>query len=516
MNEPVSRFEKIAHVSLLSALILVAFSVPYHFSPIGFFYEEFLAGAISVVGGCLSWALMPSFRSVSVLSLVWLLWGAVVAVSYSLGEYTVPASGLWYLVYWFVAALAIVWFSRMKSLFGVERLILVCATLLTVALIVQVIGGMAKFYGFLRFIGSPEMPVTRLPGLLNQYNITAALVSMGLASSFYLFICRKIGHTMLACLTVGSVILLSLTDTRSVYLYALAFLVLISFILSGIRNGSSRREKKRIMGGGLVIIFGCLIAIFLAPTVDSGLIKVAPSDLDRSPVENTSSTRSIGDVGIRFAEAQKALEVFYQHPFFGVGPDNYSYMSFQMDEQVPTLNSSFGLPNHTHNIFTMVLAEEGAVGIIVLIGGMVYLLICWVRLPCNREWLWVGSLLAIFFIYSNVEFPLWYMHYLVMFVGICVLIVPSASFRIDSKMLNSGTAIAIVVVMAFLGDSLLRGFTTLVRATAQNQWSEETVARVSGWQADSFLGPYAHMVEFGNIVPGRVDMFASLRSLTIF
>lgn len=502
MSESAVIAETITHKVLLSVLLLIAFAVPFHFAPIGFFLEEFIAGAAAILGGVVAWACAPRERAVSEAFVLWLVWGVVMLASYLNGSYLLPAPGLWALIYWTVATLAILWFGRLSECWGTERTIQSITGFMVLALIIQVLLGTAKFYGFLRVFNIAEMPVSRMPGLLNQYNVTAAFITVGLISVLYLSLKRKLGFPIQVLLTAMGGFALSLTDTRAVWLYFAVILIAIGMYL---RSVPDRGKRRTGIGKSAAFFAALLLAFYGAGHVDGVLTSIGPADLGRPSIEKADSTRTVTDPGIRFAETRKVLEGVSENPYLGVGPNNYPYFSFEMDARLDNLRRSGSLTAHSHNIFTMILAEQGIIGLAVflVLGGYAAFRIF--RLERSPEWFWLASILGVFFVYSNVEYPLWYLHYLVLFFGVLTLALPARRITVTSRAVAGISSIAVVCVFLVLGFNLFRGYAAFIWAHADRNWSAERVQEVTLWSTDSFVGPYGDLLVYQYLLPRPTD-----------
>lgn len=494
--------ETIIHRVLLAGLLLIAFAVPLHFAPIGFFLEEFIAGAAVVLGGALAWACAPRTRTVSDALVLWLLWGGMMFAAYINGSYSLVTPGLWALIYWTVAALAILWFGRLRESWGTEQAIQSIAGFLVIALIIQVLLGTAKFYGFLRGINISEMPSSRMPGLLNQYNVTAGFITLGLISVLYLSLKEKLGISIQILLTLMGGFALFLTDTRSVWLY---FVVILIAVVMYLRSDISPEARRVGIGKSTAFFVSLILAFYGTGPVDSALTSIGPADLARPSIEKAESTRTMVDPGIRFAETRKVLAGFHENPYLGVGPNNYPYFSFEMDSELDDLRRSGHLPTHSHNIFTMLLVEQGIIGLVVflVLGG--YSAFCVFRLKRGPEWVWLASALGVFFVYSNVEYPLWYLHYLALFFGILALALPVRRLTITSRTVTFLSSLAVVGVFLVLGFNLFRGYAAFSSAYVDRDWDTERVHQVSLWSRDSFIGPYGDLLVYQYLLPAPTD-----------
>ncbi|MBE03249.1 MAG: hypothetical protein CL958_09275 [Euryarchaeota archaeon] len=497
----VTRLELTIHYALMTALIVVAFCVPYHFIPIGSFIEEFIAGGAAVIGGVIAWAYMPRERQVSQATVLWLIWGGVLLISFLGADYSMVSSGYWVLIYWFVGLLAIVWIGRLSSEMSVAHVIEVIALLFVFSALAQSILGVAKFYGLLRGYWIFEAGTTRLPGLINQYNLTASSLMIGMASLFYLYFKGKVGLFCAFLVIYVTSFAAILTDTRSILLYVAIIFIALWFVY----GDDERIHKKRVAAIVIAAAMTSLLAFISVKPVDAFLESIGPDDLRRISLEDSVSTRDLSDLGIRVSEAKKIVAGIGHDLWLGVGPGNYSAYTYIWDDYVEDARRPGSLPTHSHNLFTMVMAEEGVLGLLVLL----ILISCvgwhlWVKKK-NAEWFWLVSFFGILFVYSNVEYPLWYMQYLVVFLGICSLVLPSIRFKVDSRVIGYGLSAVALAVFGFLGLNLSSGYWDLVQADSKSYWGSDTVQTVRSWQGDTLLGPYATLLSYQRLLPSESE-----------
>ncbi|MEQ6884378.1 Wzy polymerase domain-containing protein [Salicola sp. Rm-C-2C1-2] len=482
----------------MSVFLLVAFSVPFHFAPIGFFIEEATAAAAVVLGGALAWACMGNSRSVSAVLPLWCLWGVVLALSYINGDYSLNTAALWALVYWSIGCLVIVWFSRLHEVFGYRRAIEGIASLMVLALVIQAILGVAKFYGLLRFINIPEQASSRMPGLLNQANVTSCFVTVGLISVIFLSLRQRLGMAFQLVLAWMAGSVLFLTGTRAVWGYF--FIIGIAALVVVLRGRDSFVGRKLIQSVCVACI-GVVVAFFSQSSLDHGLTRIAPDDLRGGTIERADFTRSATELGLRPTEFAKVWHGAFEQPWFGVGINNYPYFSFRMDSEVTDPIRSGHLVTHSHNIFSMILAEQGLVGLVTFLVMALWLAFRIFRLEKNAEWFWVASILGVFFLFSNVEFPLWYLHYLVLFLGVLTFALPAVRFTINSRLVAVGCSAAVLITFLSLGASVAPGFYVFASAYLNPGWDQERVQQVHAWRSSSLIGPYGDLLVYKYLLP---------------
>ncbi len=184
--------------------------------------------------------------------------------------------------------------------------------------------------------------VVRVGGTLGHPNQLGGYLSAVLPLMF----CvngAKLGRGMrfLVTLAIGlGMIVLILTFSRSAWLAtALAFIVMLGWLVT---EGRIHFRLGPVLMGGLALI---TIFLFFKPLI---MARVTEDDE--------------GSVTSRFAQMRVARSMITQHPVLGVGLNNY--------DAVKHLNESFvensmerGKVNRVHNIFLLLAAETGLVGL---------------------------------------------------------------------------------------------------------------------------------------------------------
>ena len=130
-------------------------------------------------------------------------------------------------------------------------------------------------------------------------------------------------------------------------------------------------------------------------------------------------------LGRRVAEWQKALMVFREHPLLGVGWGYFAGESYRLHTlpQFAAYREDV-LWTHCHNSVLQILAEMGVLGLGFLL-ALAALLLRALRRWQSDVTMVVLPLLGVSLIHSQMEYPLWYLHYLALFAVFLALLEPA-------------------------------------------------------------------------------------------
>jgi O-antigen ligase len=245
-------------------------------------------------------------------------------------------------------------------------------------------------------------------GGLAQANNYGDMLVLGALSLLYWYDraskARPVIYVLAALIMLG----LSLTQSRSVWLYFGASLLLAWFY--------QRHWLRAVLAGFAVyLLFQGLAALGFLPQ------------------QQTAAERLVQEIGgapVRLHIWQVAGQLFLQSPFLGQGFGQFDWAYFQAGNHIPLLTSRL---EHAHNLFLHLLAELGLLPVMLLSIG----LFRWLKplltqpdaqvdvsvdheahglSPALQAWLLM--LIAVLGIHSLLEYPLWYAQ----FLGIAALL----------------------------------------------------------------------------------------------
>ena len=265
----------------------------------------------------------------------------------------------------------------------------------------QFSGWAAEFPGILSYRGSRD-----IVGQLGQRNHLGHYLMWGALSAAYLWARRLLPAWAGAAAVLLISTTMGLVNSRTILLYvaAVGVLLLLWRPLAG-RSGNR--------------MFVCtLLTLTMVVAVQFGLNTVldwfggAQVETALARVENSSFAMSARDL-----EWRKAWQVFLTQPLWGHGWGSFSLQGF-LAGGYPNGFSPYGLSvlfTHAHNIVLQLLAEMGLVGTLLVFGGALWAVWPFFRRPFNASMLLPPALMAVSLCHSLLEYPLWYIYFLVPF-----------------------------------------------------------------------------------------------------
>lgn len=385
----------------------------------------------------------------------------------------------------------------LRTQLGKETVISVLAAFLLFGGVLQALIGFAQHIdnpGWLAsWIAAKQGPLIR--GNVGQSNHFATYITLAAVALCYLFANHRISTWLTAGLITLLTFMVTLSGSRSVLLYLIG-LLLLSYRIYRHRTPGYRRLIT--VSGALLVAF--ITAQFVAKPLSNGFLN--QSFLDQEIVTASDRMNSPDSVMQRLSEWKKALVMFKEAPWLGIGAGNYGWHSFLL-QTTPEFSgiSKHQLFHQSHNIFTQTLAEFGAVGFVILLTLFLSWLRPFVARKMDLEWFFTGGVLLVLFIHSNLEFPLSYSYFLMIFV-ILIAVEEERAFRVTFTpglgRLASATALAIIALIlaiTWYGFRQLTHLNNLIYTTTP-EWAAWELHRIS---KNPLLQPWAEsaMVKHG-------------------
>lgn len=224
--------------------------------------------------------------------------------------------------------------------------------------------------------------------------------------------------------------------------------------------------------------------------------------------------RGAASVTARFVHWQSAWDMALRHPTQGAGWGEFRYNRF-MEEPIVT---GAEIADNAHNLVLHLLAELGFAGTFLILAPVVWLLI--VRRPWRQHspltvrWGW-GVIVAIS-VHSLLEFPLWYMNFLVpMGFAFGTLLAPQGG-QSHSGWREVGvraSAFLAVVVLAFTGLAAY-DFARVIPAFLQDDRSSGEPVASAKAQETWLYGSYADRIVAAH-VPVTKDNALAIWALSL-
>lgn len=426
-----------------------------------------------------------------------------------------------------VAALYILWASfllwlgnQLRRELGLERIADVLAWALLMGALLSSTIGLLQHFG----VHTPlDAWINRKNGAavianLGQPNHLAHYLALGLASLLYLLARAKLMKWLGLLLGIVLVLVLALTGARSSWLYLGAFLVLAGFW-----------RKRRSADAAAPWIFP--MTLLLLPTF-AAMQWLAHLPFMRGVAGTITAADRLFDVAsgvqIRLDLWREAAQMLVENPWFGVGFGQFAWQNFQrasaaalgqsVHELTPSLLAG-SVYNHSHNLLAQIGAEFGFSGLLLLLlGGAVWLWAC-VRRPATLAGWWVASVLAVIFLHSFLEYPLWYAN----FLGIAAVLIGAVDTHTLRLRLRGllRVAFGMMLVLCWIGGvRLLNSYAQLegLLQYRQVKMSPQDIDRVlQQVRQESLLAPYSDFAYALSMVLNRdaIDEKVELNALVM-
>ena len=356
----------------IGLMFLLPFINMHHEQPITPFYAEWIAATMGLLAifpllATASWRSIQSGLKIPQVSLIFVGFAAILCVQWALGMLHSNRYALSVLSYFIWAFLLVVLGSYLRRELGWGKLVSTLAWCLVVAGIINVgivvLQFVTKTGGVIPFL--PNLPSY---GALSQQNHFADFCALATVSLIYLYAKGHFSLSMFSLLLVCFIVMLSLSGSRSVWLYLTALTVLISIMHTNIvKQGEETIRSRGAWRAGLMLLpTFILIQLFIYYIVPNELVNLPTERLLDGVTERTSS--------IRLQFWYDSFRIFLQSPWLGVGAGKLITNTFLLVD-TPTAMASKRVFEHAHNLFLHLSAEMGIGAVLIVLVG----LFAWVK-----------------------------------------------------------------------------------------------------------------------------------------
>ena len=288
------------------------------------------------------------------------------------------------------------------------------------------------------FLGYSKIPLflfdsnnkANIMGNIAQRNNYAHFLMLGILSGCYLWATQIKGKLSSALFFLG-IVTLSLLAAWSQARLLIAYAGVTACCLPYwyfFSKGQMDRTQKRLLLALMVAVLCVAISLFAGEAIANGLrhlglpvvdgLDTALSRVGSSTVEGSGLNGSR-----RMIEWQKAWLIFQSYPLFGVGIGGFAWQSVWLEYHGGLAHSSeFALFTHPHNLVAILLAEVGLVGSLLVFGAVGYCLLPYFKKSnLNAENHLLILLALVGLIHSLLEYPFWYLYFLLIFMVVLVL-----------------------------------------------------------------------------------------------
>ncbi|HEX7685890.1 MAG TPA: Wzy polymerase domain-containing protein [Trinickia sp.] len=407
-----SQFARHLSFASLAFAVLLPYTVTNHTYPIPTFYAEFTALSLYLLVGAAVLLMTASARprvpyAVPTVALVPFAFGALLALQTFVLPLAQPSMN-WLGVGFLLAAV-----MATQAGYGFARAELVPSALRWAAW-AFVLGGLFAVFcqlvqlfhaeaRFAPFVVAYNVATERRPfGNMAQANHLATVIAFALAAAMYLVQTRRLPVLVWAAVSAICVLGQALTVSRGPWLQT-AVIVVAGFWMAFVapRRGLSQRRGLRewmIPVGLVVLFFGVNVAVRWANArFQLGL-----------DVSAAHRFQDKGQFVLRLAMWKYGWTMFTQHPLLGVGWGEFPRYEFELVKQLGDVE----IANNSHDIVIDLLAKTGALGLAIVLLGLLAWLWRVVRAPHTAERVFGLALIGALLMHALVEYPQQYMFFL--------------------------------------------------------------------------------------------------------
>lgn len=405
-------------------------------------------------------------------------------------------------------------FSGHEQSLDRERFIRILASLILVFALFQVALGMAQLFslapllqGFVVY--DPNAADSNIMGNIGQRNQYAQFLCWGIVSACYLHAAGKLRMPFFVLSVLFMAWLSACSGARLVWAYAFILGALSVFWLVRRQTGMAVRMAKAAL---IAVIM--MILLQLASKQIAGLLSVV--GLTTHSVSGTERFFAAGFGIRRWIEWTKAIEIFIQHPWTGVGWGRFAAYSAELELTggFPKSPESW-LFIHCHNLFFQLLAETGLLGVLIIFIPTLLCLLSYVRggqqTAENMLLLCIG---LVAMTHSMFEYPLWYLPFLAMF-AIVLLLAPleRVNVPVRSSILRVTGLVACVLAIGYVVNGAVN-FRTLVTYNMPAGNAQENSQRLQSlfeMEKDPLWATDADFVLVNYLVASKADLKLKLQ-----
>lgn len=409
MTSPFARF---LSFGLLALAVILPYAVTNHTYPIPTFYSEFMALCLYLlVGAAVAW-LAASARprvpfATPAVALVPLAFGLVLVgqtLVLPLAQPSMNWLGSGYLLAAFMATCAgygLACAERAEEALGWMAWAFVIGALF--AVFCQIVQLMHAETRFAPFVVAYNITAYRRPfGNMAQANHLATVIAFALAAAMFLVQTRRLNWLLWAAVSSIYVLGQALTVSRGPWLQTGVIAVAGWWMALAI----ARREGAARAGAMAWLTPLVLVALFIGVNV---AVRWA-NDRYHLGLDVSAAHRfqDKGQMVLRVALWKYGWTMFRAHPLLGVGWGEFPRYQFEL---VNTLGD-VEIANNAHDIFVDLLAKTGAVGLGVLLIGLVWWLVRVLLVRHTAARVFGLALIGVLLMHALVEYPQQYMFFL--------------------------------------------------------------------------------------------------------
>ncbi|QEY25919.1 PglL family O-oligosaccharyltransferase [Neisseria zalophi] len=330
---------------------------------------------------------------------------------------------------------------------GQERVVSVFAWALAIGALIQAAVALMQFTGWASdsmFRGIIAYRGLReVNGQLGQRNHLGHYLMWGVLAASYLWSQRRMPGWLGLIWVLALTFALGLVNSRTIFTYVVG----VGLLLPLWRLYAGRAANRIVV----IIAFAlmCTVAVQFGMSYLLDWLSGVQYDTALARVEGGSFGGSARDI-----EWHKAWTIFLSAPVWGHGWGSYAQQGFLIDGQADGFSNNLlnVLFTHSHNLILQLLSEMGLVGTLVVVLGFLAVIKRMFRRPANMASLLLLSLMAVSLCHSMLEYPLWYIYFLVPFAVMASLSPAQENDVADThavaRRYNIGGSVLAVLILA--------------------------------------------------------------------
>jgi len=506
-------------------LILAApFFIPAHFYPVPTFPEELVSAVLIVSLG--THAIISNKARIHGNQLIvwWLGLGVIWLFSWLLNQKTVVSGAFFYQLFWVLGLIALMAGASLNKQVVKENLMEISARALTFAGFLYAAIGLFGYYGGLKFVVPwLNSDQSRLVGLMGHPNLSGLYFAMALAAFGYfiysgrhrLFEFKSLIFLLVVCLAG------ILTGSRAFFVILFAQLFLAALWVLRARSHDKLNEggSSRAFRYQLSALLLSITLFFLFPPVDELISEklTAAGVLNRQSSSEMLAERFQRTEQPRLGEWRKIVQGsgIIDNIWVGVGPGSYAEFSVAADAVIEDPYRNGKTWRNAHNIFLMAFVEWGVVGLVFIFGFFGFLLVCFLRSTRDAGNYFVWLALVAIITHNLVEFSLWHLQFLVVFLVLLSTQVRTVSFTLSSPSLRWIVVIPVILLTLWVGITSSRDFARMVYLFSKPDVGEEDVRTLDLVAQSALWRPYSRLVMYYRLNPYATGIENQLNEATL-
>ncbi|HHK5604412.1 PglL family O-oligosaccharyltransferase [Neisseria polysaccharea] len=327
------------------------------------------------------------------------------------------------IVSWIFVLLAIsAWACKgLTARFGQERIVTLFAWSLFIGALLQSCVAIMQFVGWSDislFRGIIAYSGGNVNGQLGQRNHLGHYLMWGILSAAYLHSQRKIPAPYGAICLLMLTSVLGLVNSRTILGYIAAIVLILPcwYFHSG-------KSSRRIV---LSIAAAAALAALFQFSMNT-ILETFTHIRYETAVERVGNSSFSGS--LRQIEWNKAIVAFQSAPLFGHGWNSFAQQTFLLNAEQHNLSNNIlnVLFTHSHNIILQLLAETGISGTLLVAVTLMTGIAGLLKRSGTPASLFLLCTLAVSMCHSMLEYPLWYVYFLIPFSLMIFLSEPGTS-----------------------------------------------------------------------------------------